>query len=185
MTEQTVRRRRKIDRVLAPGYLDGIQTLPLNEVRILRWEAEQEETDLSYVRRLLQGRIDIMRAELDRRAAGESQERVVDKLRTILADQPSNRRSPARYMAAEPSRVGEYRRSVERMVADIELSDVTARSDAEIRTALESLTSHEKSISRNRRAVQRVADACRGEVARRYRTGEAHVSDLLARTVNK
>ena len=39
-----------------------------------RRDAEQEETDLSYLRRLLQGRIDILRSEQARRAA-EQQER--------------------------------------------------------------------------------------------------------------
>jgi hypothetical protein len=181
MNEPMLGGRRRIDRVLSPGYLDGIETLPLDEVRGLRQEAEQEETDLSYVRRLLQGRIDILRAELDRRTAGEWQTRVIDKLRTILAHQPPSRPAPARHLGGEPSRVGEYRRNVERMVADVGLSDVTARSEEEIRTALESLTSHERSISRNRRAVQRVADGCREEIARRYRTREARVSDLLTR----
>ena len=55
---------RRIDRVLAEGYLDDLPNIPLDEVRALRGEAEQEETDLSYLRRLLQGRMDILRAEL-------------------------------------------------------------------------------------------------------------------------
>lgn len=41
--------------------------LSLPELRTLRRDAQQDEADLSYVRRLLQGRIDILRAELARR----------------------------------------------------------------------------------------------------------------------
>src|SRR4051794_20881201 len=41
--------------------------LSLPELRILRRDAQRDEADLSYVRRLLQGRIDILRAELGRR----------------------------------------------------------------------------------------------------------------------
>ncbi|HVV90822.1 MAG TPA: hypothetical protein VHB53_10035, partial [Solirubrobacterales bacterium] len=72
---------RRIDRVLSDGYLDGLTELPLAEVRELRNEAEQEEADLSYVRRLLQGRVDIIRAELARRRGefGES-ESIIDQL---------------------------------------------------------------------------------------------------------
>jgi len=166
--------------VLAPGYLDGLEALPLEQVRALRQDAEQEEADLSYLRRLLQGRIDILRAELDRRSGSSAGPRVVDRLAEILADQPSLRPALGRHLSIGPSRVGEYRRSMERMIADVDLSDVTARSEAEIRSAMESLTGCEHSVSQNRRAVQRIADACRQEVARRYRTGEAQVADLRA-----
>jgi hypothetical protein len=180
VSEPLARGRRRIDRVLAPGYLDGLEALPLEQVRALRQDAEQEEADLSYLRRLLQGRIDILRAELDRRSGSSAGPRVVDQLAEILADQPSLRPALGRHLSVEPSRVGEYRRSMERMIADVDLSDVTARSEAEIRSAMESLTGCEHSVSQKRRAVQRIADACRQEVARRYRTGEAQVADLLA-----
>jgi hypothetical protein len=166
--------------VLAPGYLDGLDALALEEVRALRQDAEQEETDLSYLRRLLQGRIDILRAELDRRSGSSADCRVVDQLAEILADQPAGRPALGRHLSNEPSRAGEYRRRIERMIDDVDLSDVTARSEAEIRNAMESLTECEHSVSHSRRAVQRIADACREEVARRYRTGEAQVADLLA-----
>jgi len=166
--------------VLAPGYLDGLDALALEEVRALRQDAEQEETDLSYLRRLLQGRIDILRAELDRRSGSSADCRVVDQLAEILADQPAGRPALGRHLPNEPSTAGEYRRRIERMIDDVDLSDVTARSEAEIRNAMESLTECEHSVSHSRRAVQRIADACREEVARRYRTGEAQVADLLA-----
>jgi hypothetical protein len=44
--------RRRIDRVLGPGYLSGLGDLPLKVLRERRDEAAQEETDLSYLRRL-------------------------------------------------------------------------------------------------------------------------------------
>ena len=47
---------RRIDRVLAEDYLEGLQGLPLAEVRALRADAEQEEVDLSYLRRLSSAR---------------------------------------------------------------------------------------------------------------------------------
>src|SRR5690242_19599644 len=43
--------------------------LSLVELRALRRETQQKEADLSYLRRLLQGRIDILQAELARRSA--------------------------------------------------------------------------------------------------------------------
>ena len=68
MSEFMAGGRRRVDRVLAPDYLVGLSQLSLEEVRARRAEAEQEEVDLSYARRLLQGRVDILRAEQDYRA---------------------------------------------------------------------------------------------------------------------
>src|SRR5215470_5205078 len=94
--------RRRIDRVLDPAYTEGIAHRPLAEVRVLRDEAAQEETDLSYLRRLLHGRIDIVRAEQKRRASGDSTA-VVDQLVAILS---ANALGPAtgsgRYTTVEP-----------------------------------------------------------------------------------
>ncbi|WP_254879051.1 hypothetical protein [Streptomyces sp. NA04227] len=52
--------------MLRPGHP---RALELAELRSLRQEAQRAEADLSYVRRLLQGRIDILGAELTRRAS--------------------------------------------------------------------------------------------------------------------
>jgi hypothetical protein len=65
---------RRIDRVLDPGFTDGVDQLDLPELRARREEAEAEEADVSYLRRLLQGRLDILRAELVRRSAGGDQD---------------------------------------------------------------------------------------------------------------
>ena len=171
---------RRIDRVLAEDYLAGLRTASLAEVRALRAEAEQEETDLSYIRRMVQGRIDIVRAEVDRRGGG-AQGPLVDRLAAILAD---DQRSPARglgrHATLEPSRADQHRRYVERLVADVDLSDVTERTDEELQRALEQLADEEQKLSGKRREVQRVMDACSAEITRRYRDGEADVSSLLA-----
>jgi hypothetical protein len=63
---------RRIDRVLDPGFTEGVDRLALPELRARREEAE--EADVSYLRRLLQGRLDILRAELVRRSAGGDQD---------------------------------------------------------------------------------------------------------------
>jgi hypothetical protein len=171
--------RRAIDRVLAEDYLADLHTRPLEEVRRLRAEADQEEADLSYLRRLLQGRLDIVRAELARRSAG-STEGLVSALAAILSEES---RSPARGMgrhqATEPSRVSPSRRRVEALAHDVELSDVPARTDDELRAAQERISTEEARVSVRRRAVQKVVDACSAEITRRYREGEAAVDDLL------
>ena len=178
--EPTVGGNRRIDRVLAEGFLDGLRDLPLSEVRELRTEAEQEEVDLSYLRRMIQGRLDILRAELNRRD-GTSSGTLVEGLATILADEP---RGPARglgrHSTVEPSRADSHRRYVEALVADVDLSDVSARSTDELAHALRTLSEEEQNISGKRRLVQDAMDACSAEITRRYRDGEADVDALLS-----
>ena len=172
-------RNRRIDRVLAPGYLDGLGDLPLGAVRERRAEAEQEEVDLSYLRRMVQGRLDVLRGELNRRDGTGSPD-LVAGLPRILADEP---RAPARglgrHTTVEPSRVDSHRRYVEALVADVGLSDVSARSTDELAHALRTLSEEEQDLSSKRRQVQQVMDACSAEITRRYRDGEADVAALL------
>lgn len=172
--------RRRIDRVLAPGYTEGIERLPLADVRALRDEAAQEETDLSYLRRLLHARIDIVRAEQARRTSGGSTA-VVDQLATILA---SNAVGPAtglgRYQTQEPSRAEAHRRHVEALVSDVDLSDVSALSDDKLDLALRTFVNEEASVSTRRREVQVVVDRLNAEIAGRYQSGSASVDELLA-----
>ncbi len=171
--------RRRIDRVLAPDYTEGVERLPLAEVRALRDEAAQEETDLSYLRRLLHARIDIVRAEQARRTDGGSA--VVDQLATILA---SNAVGPAtglgRYQTQEPSRAEAHRRHVEALVSDVDLSDVSALSDDKLDLALRTFVNEEASVSGRRREVQVVVDRLNAEIAGRYQSGSASVDELLA-----
>jgi hypothetical protein len=166
----------------APGPLS------LAELRALRRDAQQEEADLSYLRRLLHGRIDILRAELARRSspgtpapdAPEPDAQVLDRLPEILADGPSNVRSSARHVTLGTPHSEEYRQLAEEILADVELSDLAARTDAELHAAMARLIRHEQQLSRRRRELQDAVDGCSAEITRRYREGEARVDDLLS-----
>ena len=172
---------RRIDRVLAEDYLANLSSLPMDELRSLRKEAEQEETDLSYLRRLLQGRLDILRAELARRSGDDGAD-LVDALPQILADENSGTPAPrglGRHATMEPSRADSHRRHVEALVADVDLSNPSTHDELSLRRALDTLEHEEQKVSDKRRAVQTVMDACTAEITRRYRDGDADVSDLL------
>lgn len=184
MTDPMPGGRRRIDRVLGDGFLTGLQTLDLPEVRSLRHEAEQEEADLSYIRRLLHGRLDLVRAELGRREnPDQPEEPFIARLARILAD-PQRGEGPtvqasARMMTVQPSRIAEHRRRVEQVVADVGLSDVEARTVEELTDAIRRLEEFEENVSFNRRAVQHVVDALSAEVGRRYREGIIRAEDRL------
>jgi hypothetical protein len=187
--------------------------LRLPELRTLRRDAQRDEADLSYVRRLLQGRIDILRAELARRGglrapsapsgsplvsglgtspglrpaggrgagsgSGFREASVVDRLPEILRDAPARHRSSARHVTVGTPYGEEYRRLAADMLAEVELSDLEARTDDELGAGMGRLVRYEQQVSRRRQRLQRTADDCSAEIARRYRDGEAQVDDLL------
>ncbi|WP_241192916.1 ABC transporter substrate-binding protein [Streptomyces sp. ADI98-10] len=161
----------------------GFGGLRLPELRTLRRDAQRDEADIGYVRRLVQGRIDILRAELARRRdpqAPVEDAAVVDRLSEILADTPSRHRSSARHVTLRTPRGDEFRQLAAETLAEVELSDLDARTDEELHTAMGRLVRYEQQVSRRRHELQRTADDCGAEIARRYRDGEAQVDDLLA-----
>ncbi|WLW54018.1 aerial mycelium formation protein [Streptomyces sp. YU58] len=166
-----------------------LAALSLPELRTLRRDAQRDEADLSYVRRLLQGRIDILRAELARRSPAETspaslverlpEASVFERLPEILTDAPARHRSSARHVTLGTPYSEEYRLLAAEMLAEVELSDLGARTDLELNTAMGRLVRYEQQVSRRRQRLQRTADDTSAEIARRYREGEAQVDDLL------
>lgn len=177
--------RRPLDLVLAPGFADDVADLTFEDLRERRHLAEQEEADLSYARRLLQGRLDLLRDQRehpDGVAPGtRSDADLVHDLAAVLADDdPRQDRGLGRHLNVAPTRVGEHRRAAEQAVADLGASDVTSLDPDAVALAIEQLTRLEHEVSQYRHRVQHVMDVLTAELARRYRNGEAHVEDVLA-----
>ncbi|MGH3984347.1 MAG: aerial mycelium formation protein [Pseudonocardiaceae bacterium] len=172
--------RRRIERVLDPGYVAGLSELALAEVRARRDDAAQEETDLSYLRRLLHARIDIVGAEQRRRRNGGSAPVVADLARILSAHALGPAIGSGRFQLLEPSRAQAHRRNIEALVSDVDLSDVGSLSGEQLNTALQAYSRQEKSISQRRREVQHVMDTFNAEIGARYASGVASVDDLLA-----
>lgn len=180
MTKPMPGGRRRVDRVLDPAFVQGVEDLTLDEVRARRADADQEETDLSHNRSKLIARMDLLKAEQARRA-GELEGSIIDVLPQILAG-PGQRRThgSGRHLHTEPSRLDEHRRKEEAIVADTELSDVTHLSDDDLVAGIAALAETEREVSEVRRDVQHVVDFFQAEIGRRYREGLANVDDLLA-----
>lgn len=170
--------KRRVDRVMAPSYLDGLDALALPDLRERRSEAGEEEAILSYERRLLHARLDILRAEIERRRSGDSTASLIERLPQILADEPSEGRG-AFPTQVPPVLLENPRRRVERLVSDDTLARLADLSDEEVASAVTAIEETEAEVSETRRAVQGVLDALTGELAGRYRSGEADAGDLL------
>jgi hypothetical protein len=168
-----------VDALLDPAFLAGSVSAPMAEVRRLRRQAEQEEVNLSYTRRLLQGRLDIVRRELQRRAEHDGRS-LVDLLPEILSEKG---RGPAhglgRHQTVQPSAPEEYESWVNGLT-DADLSSIAELPDADLERAARALAAAESGLSERRRGVQQVMDGLAAELGRRYRDGEADVAALLA-----
>lgn len=171
--------RRRIDRILDPGYLGGLEGVPLGDIRAKRTECEAEEALLSYERRLLHARLDILRAELRRRADGGPVSSIVEELPRILSGEPRTSRGSFPREIALPD-LENPRRRVERMVSDDTLARIPDLEESDIRGIIETLSAAERDVSEARRAVQGVLDRLTAEVVRRYKSGEADPADAIS-----
>ncbi|MGH3718351.1 MAG: aerial mycelium formation protein [Pseudonocardiaceae bacterium] len=172
--------RRRIDRVLDPGYVAELGGLGLVEVRARRDDAAQEETDLSYLRWLLHARIDIVRAEQQRRRDGGDAAVVAELGRILAVNAVGPATGSGHHQTLRPTRAEAHRRHVEALVADVDLSNVGSRSDEQLESALQAYHTEEASVSQRRREVQHVVDTLNAEIGARYASGAASVDELLA-----
>lgn len=168
--------RRRIDRVLDPAFRQDLHDLGDDELRERRDDAQQEEVDLSYLRRLLHGRLDMLEDERAHRtgerpaplgASARSDAELVQALTRVLTDEQRSTRGSGRFLTVEPSRVGESRRGPERVISDLGLSAPAELGDADLSAGLTRLREVERTVSASRRAVQEVEQALTDELSRR------------------
>ena len=161
---------RRIDRIRRPEFVQGLPELSLDELRVRRDDCYAEREYLSLLRRLVQGRAEILRAEVERRGSGAGAGSLVDELSTILS---SEGQGPSRGEAVKVGLPEEEmllaRRRIERLVADAEISDPGALDDDRLAAAVDLLASEEREVSAARNDVLRVMDELQEELKRRYR----------------
>ncbi|MDQ3940867.1 MAG: aerial mycelium formation protein [Actinomycetota bacterium] len=169
-------KRRLSEKVTDPSYLDGLSDRSTDDLHAMRDECTHVENELSFERRLCQGRIDILSAELDRRA-GRVEGDLISRLPQILADE-----NPASGAAPLPPRPPDFstpraaevdRRRVEELVGETSLARVSKMSEDEIRESIETIAAQEKNLSGLRKKVHEVLDRIQAEMIRRYTSGEA------------
>lgn len=173
----------ELDTVLDPEYLAGLEERPLDEVRAMRAECVRIGDALSYVRRLVQGRIDLLEMERHRRTEGgdvDDLDALVARLAGTLADRARPEgvgRLPER--VTPPEGHGAFSSALDELVAGVagRLPDVT---DGELDAVIHDLAVFERDVSDQRRQVFERVDRLQAELTRRYRDGEATVDGLLS-----
>jgi anti-sigma-K factor RsiG len=162
---------RRIDRITAAGFVDGLAELPLDELRARRDDCLAEREYLSLLRRLLQGRAEILQAELDARGSGEDRTPLVERLTAILAgdEHPVTSRGEAVRVTIPEEELLLARRRIERLAGDAGISDPAALDDDELASAVEALLTEEQTVSGSRHEVIVALDALQDELKRRFK----------------
>jgi hypothetical protein len=172
-----------VERILGPGALDDLGQRTTAEVRALRAAAEEAEEGVSYARRLLQGRLDILRAELLRRqetgdhSAGE----LLGRLPEILAgDQGHSGPLQARSTRLRvPPTAEQHTREIDGILDEATLTRVTEMDVDALNGVIDRLGAKEQELSGLRRQLFTAIDTLRDELAERYKDGRASVTELL------
>jgi hypothetical protein len=173
-----------MDEVLDPAYVAGLPELPLASLRAKRDRCSELETELSYLRRLAQARIDLITAESERRRHGLSvpgPEVLVEQLSHILGEHARGE-GPGRLPVLLAPAEGVQERLAARLDAicsSDQLGSLGELSSSQLEELLASLSSLEREVSAERRNLHAVQDKLQEELVRRYRSGEATVDALL------
>lgn len=162
---------RRIDRIRDATFLDGIADLSLEDLRARRDECLAEREYLSLLRRLVQGRAEILQAELTSRGSGADEGPVVDRLASILAgdEGPATSRGEAVHVGLPEDELLLARRRVERLVSDATISDPSSLDDEALTAAVTTLAEEERLVSDTRGDVLTVLDTLQDELKRRYK----------------
>lgn len=179
----TEHKRRRIDQIQDPGFAEALEDLGVTELRRRRDLCGGLDVELSYYRRLLHGRMDLLAFE-QRRRRGEETRTLMEALPEILAGGaeplPPRRPGEGRTISIQaPDLPAVGRRPVDRALGDDFLARLSDLSEEDIEETAEMLAETEAEISRQRRTVFDALDRIQEELTRRYRRGLADPAELL------
>lgn len=175
----------RIETILSPDYVDDLEALPMGEVRNRRDESQEAADVLSYLRRLVQGRLDIVHSDIERRLGGEPGDlaALVERLEKgeILSESTHASglgRLPATFGPADTD--GWISQELDQIIGADRLSSLPDLSDEDVRATADKLVELERKVSEQRNRLHDVANRLQEEIVRRYKSGEATVDSLLS-----
>lgn len=177
-------KRRLVDRVIDPSYIEGLSEKSMEELRQMLGEGTEAENEVSFERKLCQGRIDILKAELTRRKEGLDTSDLVARLPEILS--AGETRSGTEGLPARapdfsiPRNADIPRRRVEEIVGEQTLSRLPQLPDEEIASVIQALTEHEATLSNRRKALHEVIDRLQAENIKRLKSGDDDPTAVLS-----
>jgi len=173
-----------LSRLLDPNYLADVDSLTLDDIRRMRTECQEAEASLSYLRRLIQGRLDIVHAYLERPEGADSPDlsSVVDNLAGILAG-PGRPSGPGRnpvLHSPDTDDMAALTTELDAVLGADDIGRLGERTDDELRTLADRLRDLENRVSAERRGLHERIDALQAELVERHKSGRASVDGLLS-----
>lgn len=156
--------------VLDPSFVEGLDAESPEDLRKKLRDARTEEDSLSFVRRNLHGRLDLLKAELELRQGGRGTARDVEVLTAALGGAAGNGRGGRPGLGLRAAAVA-GRRGVERVLSEDHLAKLPDMSVPEIEEVVRKVAEAEKTLSEDRQRLFAVIDAIEAELASRYKNG--------------
>ncbi len=153
-------------------------SLTLPELRSLRTDLQNEEDAVSFVRRLAQGRLDVVREEKQKRGAGKSLDAQPEQLAAVFGQQQGGG-------SARPPRDTEVPAHHPRLAELTALCDTFHFADfaelslGELDALVVALEAFEMVQSTDRKSLFGQIDALSAELVARYKNGGANINSLL------
>jgi hypothetical protein len=172
-----------LDRILSSTYLDDIGERSLADIRSMRTECQEAEVALSYLRRLVQGRLDIVHTYLEHSGSDAAHDLgdLVDNLPGILSSGPG-RTGPGRTPQLLSPDTDELDLTAE-LDAVLGVDEVATLSDLDtdqLNSVARRLEAIETRVSADRRGLHERIDTLQAELVERHKTGRASVDGLLS-----
>ena len=173
--------RDEVERVLREDYLGDLTARPLEEIRAMRGECREIEDKVSYRRRIIQGRLDIVASDLRRRAEGGAPgdlRTLVDSLPDVLSDKVRGS-GPGRLPTGILPPDDDITADLDSTAGPDTLGNLPDMPDEAVAELAQSIGDLEREVSDARRGLFSRIDALNGELARRYGNGEADPGAIL------
>lgn len=164
---------RTLERLTAPDYLDGLDGADTAHIRALRDECRAEERRLSYVRRMVQGHLDLATGELDRRGGGHGDALVARVARALTGAAGASRSLRAVGLYAPDDDGGDLDGIGSARLPDLDDDELVAHIDR--------LRRRERVLSDRRALLLGHLDRLQATLVERYRDGLAAVDDVALR----
>jgi len=152
-------------RILAPDYVGDVESRSIEELRAMAAESQAVGDDISYLRRQVQGRLDIVRWELKRRNAGEGRSSTDDLVKSLSSVLSPNVHAPGHQQmvdGVEPLHLDELTEELGALVPPVwKLPDLD---DDELRALADRLGEHESEYSSLRHEVFSRTDVLRAAI---------------------
>lgn len=178
--------RDELDRLFAPGYVDDLADRSLEQLRVMRAEFDRAETAVSYLRRVVQGRIDVVQEILRHDVPGDADlASLVEQLPAIIGAGPPRPAGPGRlptHLAPDMEVVGDddLTGEVDAVLDPGALGDLPTMERAVLEQISANLVELEERISAERRLLHERMDAVQAEIVNRYKSGQVSPDGLLA-----